>query len=501
MRENLPVIIGAGQVCHRPGGPDDLTTPLELMAEAARLAAGGASMKMKIWERLDSVRVINVLSWSYPRPPLVLADTLGAPTPRVSVYTTVGGDSPQWQVNQAATAIQSGAEGLTLIAGAEALESARVAARDSVRLSRGDRGEVGEMVGESRPGVGPAELALQLGAPAFLYPVFENALRARYGRDREEHRRVIAEMLSRFSLVAKQHPAAWFRSYRTPEEIAQPSPDNRMVGYPYTKLMNAIIRVDQGAALLLAPASLATELGVPEERWVYVWSGAEARDVWYPFERPELSESPGIEAACSAALDGAGIGMDEVSMMDLYSCFPSAVEMACDALHTDLDDPRGLTVTGGLAAFGGAGNNYSTHAIATMADQVRARPGEVGLVTALGWYITKHAAGVYAADPPPTGEFRRGDTRRAQEGIDAAALTPPLLDAEGTCTVESYTVLCGRDGEPFATPVVCRLDDGRRAVALASSDFDTYQQREVVGERGRLIRGSSVSAYEPVGAA
>lgn len=486
-----------GQLSHRPSGPDDLVSPLDLMVQAARLAADDAGPGDKAWERLDSVRVVNILSWSYARPPFTLADALGAPPPRIAVYTAVGGNSPQWQVNAAAEAIQRGEAGLTLVAGAEALESARAAAKYGVTVSRGDRGDVGEITGDQRPGVSEAEMAIGLAAPAMVYPVFENAIRARHGRGLEEHRQLMAELLARFSEVAATRPEAWFPERRTPEQIATPSPQNRMVAYPYTKLMNAIIRVDQGAALLLAPTELAQELGVPEERWVYVWSGAEANDVWFPLERPTLSESPGIRAAGSAALDGAGLGIDDVAHIDLYSCFPSAVEMACEAFGLALDDPRGLTVTGGLAAFGGAGNNYATHSVAAIVERLRQEPGAVGLATALGWYITKHAVGLYGTTPPPGGEFRRADTTAAQAAIDAAALDPPRRDAEGECEVESYTVVCDRDGSAQAVPLVCRTGDGRRAVATAAADLGSYMEREVVGEQGRLRAGKDVSIYEP----
>jgi len=498
--DRAPVIIGVGQVVHRPKGADDLKDPLTLIVESARMAAADAGPGESLWQKLDAVRVINILSWSYPQPPATLARALGAPEPKTAVYTAAGGNSPGWQINVAAERIQNGDDGLTLIAGAEALESARAASKHGVSLSRGERGDVGEITGDQRPGLGPAEMTLGLMAPAMMYPVFENPLRARHGRDLEEHRRLIASLMARFSKVAATRREAWFPEERTPEQIAQPSSDNRMVGYPYTKLMNAIIRVDQGAALLMAPASLARELGVPEEKWVYVWGGAEANDVWFPFERPDLDRSPGIKATGTAALQAAGVGVDDVKHIDLYSCFPCAVEIACEELGLALDDERGLTVTGGLAAFGGAGNNYVTHSVATMTDRLRKNPGDKGMCSALGWYMTKHAYGVYSTEPPPDG-FRRADMKDAQGKIDATGLGPPAMDAEGECQVEAYTVLCDRDGEPFAVPMAVRLGDGSRAVAKAAggpSDWKAFMEREVVGEKGRLTKGPDVSTYAPV---
>ena len=235
--------------------------------------------------------------------------------------------------------------------------------------------------------------------------------------------------MARFSTVAASRREAWFPEVRTPEQIAEVSPDNRMVGYPYTKLMNAIIRVDQGAAVLLAPAGLARELGVPEDKWIYPWGGTEANDVWFPFERPELDRSPGIKAAASATFEATGVSVDDVGHIDLYSCFPCAVEIACEELGLALDDERGLTVTGGLAAFGGAGNNYVTHSIATMADRLRQHPGEKGVCSALGWYMTKHAYGVYCSEPPPAGHAGRrvGRARAARGGVHRGRRQQPSV--------------------------------------------------------------------------
>ena len=49
--------------------------------------------------------------------------------------------------------------------------------------------------------------------------------------------------------------------------------------------------------------------------------------------------------------------ISEIDAFDIYSCFPSAIQIACDEIGLDIDDPRNLTVTGGLPYFGGPGNN------------------------------------------------------------------------------------------------------------------------------------------------
>jgi acetyl-CoA C-acetyltransferase len=226
------------------------------------------------------------------------------------------------------------------------------------------------------------------------------------------------------------------------------------------------MKVDQGAALILCSLRVAQDLGIADKA-VYVWSGADATEVWCPSQRPDLATSAGIRTAGEAALGAAGIGIDDVDHLDFYSCFPSAIEAGAEALGVALDDPRGLTVTGGLAYFGGPGNNYPTHAVATIVDLLREGGGR-GLCTGLGWFTTKHSIGVYGAEPPPSG-FRRGDTTAAQAEIDATAL-PVTLEASGAATVVASTVIYDRDGAVSGAPVFADLPDGTRVAAAAHPD-------------------------------
>ena len=173
-----------------------------------------------------------------------------------------------------------------------------------------------------------------------------------------------------------------------------------MVAYPYTKLLTADLQVDQGAATILCTAAAAEAAGVPRERWVFPLAGADAEDHWFLSHRADFHSSPAIRLAGASALALAGSTIDDMAHLDLYSCFPSAVETAAAELGLPLDDPaRPLTVTGGLTFGGGPGNNYGTHAVASMVDTLRADPGSRGLVTGLGWYQTKHSVGIYGTAP------------------------------------------------------------------------------------------------------
>jgi len=495
MDRRTPVLVGAGQVTNRR---ERVVSALDLMAEAATAAfadAGG-----RIAKAIDAVWVVHAMSWQTTAPARRVAERLALP-PGDRATTTIGGNTPPWLVARACDAVARGELTAVLIVGAEAIDSARRGPdQDPANQDPGARDAAGVdvVIGDDRWGVGPAEIAVGIGAPAHLYPLFESVLAARAGRSPAHQRAWLGELLAPMSERAAQHrDLAWFPTPLTAEQIAKPGEDNRLVAEPYTKRMNSIIQVDQGAALVVTSLETVADLGIPSDRVVFPWSAAECNDVFLPSERPDLGRSPAIAAAGAAALEAAGIGIDDVACFDLYSCFPSAMQIAADALGVDPLDPRGLTVTGAMPYFGGPGNNYATHAIATMMGCCRDQPGAVGLVTGLGWYITKHAIGLYAATPPPRG-WRHADCRTDQARIDATAV-PVADDTTGDAVIEAMTVIHDRNAGPTAAPVFARLGDGRRVVAAAADPHlpAALAGTTLVGATVRVRPGEGGHVYEP----
>jgi acetyl-CoA C-acetyltransferase len=499
--DRTPVLIGAGQITQKEVEPSEAREPVELMAEAARRAAGDAGLRDGALAALDQVAVVNVLAWACTNPPRLLSERLGA-RPRREIYTTVGGNTPQWLVTRAARDIAAGKSRCALIAGAEAIATLKRAQKAGVRLAwSAGGGGAPEVLGEPREGTSAEEVAHGLQLPTQIYPIFENALRARRGLSLAEHRALLGRLCSRFSEVAAANPYAWFRDVRSPAEISTVGPRNRMVAFPYPKLMNAILEVDQGAALLLTSASFARELGVAADRWVYLLGTADAHDHWLVSERVDYVSSPAIRAAGRTALAAAGLSIAEVDFFDLYSCFPCAVQIARDELGIPDDDRRALTVTGGLACFGGPGNAYSLHAIAAMMERLRSTPGSHGLVSALGWYLTKHSIGVYGTTPPADGFSGDGEPSDAalQRTIDREPHPELCHEPAGRATVETYTVLHDREGAPVRGIVVGRLDDGRRFLANTPDDRDVLAglvAREAVGLSGRVSHAGGASRFD-----
>ena len=469
--ERTPVVVASGQTLER----DDLVTPVDLMARAAEAALADAPA---LRDRIGRLTVVDIMTATGPAPATELARRLGLGDDVAREVTTVGGNTPQWLVNRAASAIAAGEGTVTLIAGAEAIRSQRARRAQGLAKALGDEALPPDpVVGDDLPGSGPAELAISLLAPVHVYPLLEVAHAHRLGRDSAAQRQAIGALFAPFTVVAAANPLAWFREARAAEALATVTADNRLVCDPYTKRMTAFLGSDQGAALLVCSLAEATRAGVAD-RAVFVWAGAEAVDVRAVSARPDPGRSPAIAAAGRALWEAAGtaagrtVGVDDVARMDLYSCFPSAVQLACEALGIATDDSRGLTVTGGLPYFGGPGNNYTTHGIASLCDLLRADGGDcLGLATGLGWYITKHALGLYGTTPPPSG-FHRGDTSADQAAIDASAVEVALtVDAPQRATVVTATVWRDNDGSAAGAPVIARLDDGRH-MALATAGED-----------------------------
>ncbi|MGV0723999.1 acetyl-CoA acetyltransferase [Mycolicibacterium elephantis] len=458
MDPRTPVLIGYGQVNQRDEDP--AVEPVDLMAAAAREAGDP-----RLLEAVDSVRVVNLLSWRYRDPGLLVAQRIGATGARTR-YTGIGGNVPQSLVNQACLDIQSGRADVVLITGAETWRTRsrlRAAGKKPAWTSQDDSVSVAEGADEHVPMAGPAEIRINLDRPAYVYPMFEQALRIAAGETPEDHRRRIGELWAQFSAVAARNPHAWSREPRSAEAIWQPAPDNRMISWPYTKLMNSNNMVDQAAALILASAEKARHLQIPTDRWVFPYAGTDAHDTYAIGERAEFHTSPAIRIAGRRALALADTGIDDVDVVDVYSCFPSAVQVAANELGLPLGDPdRPLTVTGGLTFAGGPWNNYVTHSIATMAEHLAANPGGRGLITANGGYLTKHSFGVYGTQPPPH-EFRWEDV---QSEVDREPIRAAVVEWEGVGTVESWTTPFNRDGEPEKAFLAVRTPDDARVLAV-----------------------------------
>ncbi len=511
---STPVVVGVGQVTNRPhsewdGSLADRPEPLGLMLDAVAAAvedcdgagAGGAAPAGRaLLARTASLRVANPLSWHYVDPGALLAEELGIEPAQILV-TTTGGNNPQSLVNATALAIGRGELDVAVLAGADCYYTRAAARRHPDRpllpwTVQPTDTEPPTPFGSDRRGTTRSEEERGLDLPIHVFPLFENALRAEAGRTLPEHEAHIGGLWSRFSGVASHNPYAWLQEAMTTEDLTTVTEANRMIAYPYTKLLTANLQVDQGAAAILCSAAAAEAAGVPRDRWVFPLAGADAEDHWFLSHRADFHSSPAIRLAGASALALSGTEAEAVDHVDLYSCFPAAVEIAAAELGLPTDDPgRSCTVTGGMTFAGGPGNNYGTHSLATMVGVLREEPGATGLTTGLGWYVSKHSIGVYGTSPNATGAVDPGllpdgtvvesaagfAWADPQVAVGALPQCSPDADAQGEVTVETYSVGFGRPGAPERAVVACRTLGGRRAWAHVT---DPDQLAVLVTEEG-----------------
>jgi acetyl-CoA C-acetyltransferase len=497
--DRAPILIGAGQLTQRDADPARALEPLEMILDVARKAATDAGASEKLFAKLDSIAIVNSMSWHCEAAPYLVAERLGA-QPGEFLYTTVGGNTPQWLVNETAASIAEGKVGFALLAGAEAVYTMRRAQRSGVKLDwTRPKDGTPTIVGDPRLGTNEMEMRHWFQMPTQIFPLFENALRAHKGLGIEEHRKRLGKLCAAMTEVAAENPYAWFRQRRTAAEIAAITSDNRLIAFPYPKYMNAIMDVDQAACVLMTSVSRARSLGIDPSRWVYLLGVGDAHDLWFVSDRVNYHTSPAIRIAGQKALAMAGLSIDQIDYLDLYSCFPCAVQIARDMLGIDENGPRPLTVTGGLPYHGGPASNYTMHSIATVMDKVRAKPGTTGLTTGLGWYATKHSIGIYGTTPPP-GKWQRESPETYQQEIDRMPHPQIAQNPNGNGTIETYTVIYGRDGEPERGIVIGRLEDGRRFVANTPEDRAVLEGligREAVGLRGTVALANGTNLFSP----
>lgn len=489
MVDNTPVIIGVGQYSERVGEPGYREhSHMDLAGEALKAAFADARAKRKLGPALDTlaaIRQFEISATRYSAPfghsnntPRSIARRAGA-NPARAILEVVGGQGPQRLVGELAAEIAAGRSTLAAIVGAEAISTMRAL------LVRGEKRDWSERRRGTLEDRGPGyegvldktALIHGVAAPIAAYPLAENVRRERLGLSLEAYRLEIGKLFAPFTPVAAANPHSAAPTMRTAEELATLTERNRLVAEPYGRLVVARDQVNQGAAVVLSSVAEARRLGVPEDRWVYIHAVADCAEPSM-LSRENLERSPAAVAAISSALELAGTGWENLSAVDLYSCFAIPVFNLLDAFGLDRDDPHGWTLTGGLPFFGGAGNNYSSHAIAEAVQRCRTAPGSFALVGANGGNMSKYAAGVYSTAPAEWSTSRWQSLENIKPVFE-------VRDAyDGEAVAESFTIVPAKHGE--TATVVART--GQARVLANSSDPAVCAELRSGKVSGRTVR-------------
>jgi len=502
--ERTPVVVGVGQLVQHDVDLQEALEPLAMLERVSRLAADDAGGGERLLRDLDAIALINFFAGrGMSNANRLLGERLGARASKEYVGET-GGQIGITLANFVAERITRGEVRLALLAGSNNMRTIARAQREGFELDWTTGGEgTPEQVGEFKPGNSKLEREYGLQMPPDIYPIFENALRARRGLTIEENRERMGRLMSPFTEVAAANPYAWFPTYRSPEELTTVSPQNRMIAFPYPKYLNAVLQTDQAAGLILCSVAAARAHGIPEDRWVYWWGGAQTQEeAWWASERPDFAQCPALLDSTSAALENAEVSLDDVDKIDFYSCFPVAIGMACEMLGIDESDPRGFTVTGGLPYAGGPASAYCLHSLASMVERLRGDAGTKGLVTGNGWYLTKHAASLWSTERKP-GELPRGEVPARRASAERGLKTAPATLAEapeGKGVVEAYTVVYDREGAPERGIVLGQTADDKRFLANTPGDrslLEDFVNIEEIGREGRLSVREGKTVFEP----
>ena len=510
VNDNTPVLVGCSQYLGDKGlnGPNYL----DILSVATKAAIADCEAKNDITKHLDTISVIRFTAdtpnrdsattelWGYPNMPRSIGNVLGITVPN-EIYTTTGGNSPQLLLNELCIRIKDGESNCAVLTGGEALDTFVSRLKSGAEMDwEDDPGGEPESLGSLKELGSEFEMRHGIFDPSSVYPLFANSIRKSEGKSSLQHMQDIGNLFSGFSKVAAENKHAWFKIHRSPEEIVEVSPQNRMVGFPYTKYMNSIMRVNQSAALVVTSAKKARELGIPESKWIFMYGGAALNDVWNITDRDNLHSSPAINKCSEAVFNKSGLELSEISHFDLYSCFPSAVQIAQKEIGIPVDDKRSLTVTGGLPYYGGPGSAYVVNSIACMMNKLREDNGSFGLLNANGWFLTKHALGLFSSKPFEGEWDQVADTSHAQIEIDNSASSLFIEEANGRGSIETYTVVNSREA-PTKAIIIGKLEDGKRFVAnTRKGDKDLLNKmmsNEMLDAKGTVKFEDSRNVFQP----
>jgi len=483
-KKPCPIIVGAAQYT-QPKDTAQPLDPLSLIVKTCRMAFADSGAE-KLKEFIDSVYVVNINSWSYEDAPSELSNILGIKPVR-KVYLPDRGDAPQRLVNRAAKAIATGESQAVLITGGEASYSIYRAKKGKITLNWPEKKTPKYMEDNLWNGTSDFENKYGMIFPSCSYALFESALRRESGRTPEEHRLYMGKLFEHYSEIASKNPYAWSQKSYTADEITIPTPQNRKVIYPYTKRMCSNVFVDQSGALIITSDQIAEKVNIDPDKWVYLMGSANLKNIFNISQRPKLHDSPAAREGSRIALKQAGLTLKDIDLFDIYSCFPSIVQIVMNEIGLCKDDPRDLTITGGLPYFGGPWSNYAIHAIITAVDLIRENLSKKIMVVANGGYNTRQSFGIYG-NRPSVISWEDRDDKEIQKKILMKALPDPVIEASGQLTIEAYTIYYEREGKPKRGIVIGYLEDGRRTLARIEDDPERLQELEKQELIGRTFK-------------
>ena len=480
---NTPVLVGVAAVQQKVDDYRQALEPVALMEQALRDAAADAGSS-ELLRRADEILVPKSL-WGYSDPGRILADALGAES--ATTLLAEFGILQQSLLTRACQRIAAGETQVVLVAGGEARHRSQCAGRAKEEASETQQVDVDPdiLLRPEDEMWSSVETDSGLGMPVGYYAILDSALRYKQGLSLEQHRDQMARMYSRLSELAADNPDAWAEAPVSAAHIREHSASNRMLAFPYTKLHNSQWNVDQAAGLILCSAGVAEELGIDPGKWVFPLAATESNFMSVVASRKDLGASPGFRIAGQVLMELAGISFNDISLCELYSCFPYAIRVQLEEFG--LDPQCDVSVTGGMTFGGGPLNNFVFQATVKMAELLRQNPAEIGLVSTVSGLLTKQACALWSASPGAGGWAFADVTEQVREVSEVCEL---VAGYRGTGSVAGYTVIY-QGSDPWRAVAVFDLPGGERTVAYSEDAhvMESMLSRECCGFSYQLAEG------------
>jgi acetyl-CoA C-acetyltransferase len=431
-----PVLIGASAQTQKFPLALDALQPIELMLKAVY----GSVDNHDLLAQCDKIYVPQGM-WAYSDPGRYIARKIGAE--QCQTVLAKFGILQQTLIGDACRDISEGGLDCVLVVGGEAKFRQLRAQINQEDLSddiSDDMGVPDELLTPEDELWLSEESDAGLGMPVGYYALIESTLRAKHGLTPLAHCEQLAKRYRKFSQVAAQNPQAWKSEELSEQTLLSRENKNEMLAYPYSKRYNSSWNVDQAGALVLCSVEKARALGVPESQWIFPLVSTESNYMVSVSQRQDLSRCTGAELSAKAALSYTETTVDDLDFVELYSCFPSAVETYADALGipSSANAERDLTITGGMPFAGGPVNNFMFQGLCRMVELMRKKPGSSGVISSVSGMLTKQAFGIWSTEPPLK-PFRFIDVSREAEELD------PALDLDvhyqGLAVIRACTVL------------------------------------------------------------
>ena len=499
-----PVIIGVADIknkdksLHEDGSDEPASLILQAIDGAIK-DTGLTEQAKELQSKIDSISVIRPWSWPYPDLASLLAEKLKVDA-KYKFVSPHGGNQPAKLLDEACRRISKGETKVALITGGEALDSLSEYIKAQTVPPPGWTSVDFETFAADalKPPSGTSLEGLHgLGAPIQVYALYENGLRAQEKQSFASNNDESAQMYAEFAEVSANNPVSWHHGQADSKEtIGTVSKRNRMINTPYTMLMCAFNKVNIAGACIITSDEYAKELGVDQSKWIYVRGGAGTAESEEFYLRTGFHSSPAISQSIDAALQVSEVPKDQIDLYDFYSCFPVVPKLACRHLSLPTSrPPKPITLLGGLTSFGGAGNNYSMHAITEMTRQLRShsRESKTGLILANGGVLSYQHVVILSSTPR---NKPYPNKTPLPEHCDQLSTSNFEKVAEGEAIIETYTVDFTRKGVPRRGHIIGRLLHNNHRFIANHADENTLRRLadtsggEVVGSKGKVFASS-----------